>query len=178
MSLNLVCIIYCLHNHQNSKIHLTKFWLERTRGGNIVFIIRARLQEIRLVVVVTEKSSHSNVTGSPVPSSSEWTADYDDWDVTGGRTGWYSVLSNGSVPAILMPQNHSHDLPPTPSPEQIKQMEEETHRQFELLKVSVSIFRFEISSKRHNNIQMRYITCTICYIRGCQAEICFGHIQF
>lgn len=79
----------------------------------------------------------SITTGSPVPSASEWTADYEDvWDVTEGRAGWYGVLSSGSVSAVLLPQNHSHDLPPTPSPEQIKQMEEDTHRQFELLKIN------------------------------------------
>lgn len=82
------------------------------------------------------------VAGSPIPSSSEWSADYkDDWDVTEGRAGWHGVFSSGSVPAVLLPQNHSHDLPPTPSPEQIKQMEEDTHRQFELLKVSASVSR-------------------------------------
>jgi hypothetical protein len=59
------------------------------------------------------------------------------------------VYSNGSVPAVLLPLNHSHDLPPTPSPEQIKQMEEDTNRQFELLKVSASdsgIFAFSWDS--------------------------------
>jgi len=76
-------------------------------------------------------------TGGPIPSSSEWSADYEDeWDVTEGRAGWHGVFSSGSVPALLLPQNHSHDLPPTPSPEQIKQMEEDTHRQFELLKIN------------------------------------------
>ncbi|XP_069704138.1 sphingomyelin phosphodiesterase-like [Periplaneta americana] len=78
-------------------------------------------------------------TGSPVPASSEWTSDYEDrWDVTGGKAGWYGVLSNDSVPVVLRPQNHSHDLPPTPSPEQLKEMEEETNRQFELLKINYS----------------------------------------
>jgi hypothetical protein len=85
------------------------------------------------------------VAGGPIPSSSEWSADYEDvWDVTEGQAGWYGVFSNGSVPALLLPQNHSHDLPPTPSPEQIKQMEEDTHRQFELLKVSASVYRQEM----------------------------------
>lgn len=76
-------------------------------------------------------------TGSPIPSSSGWSAVYeDDWDVTEGRAGWYGVFSSGSVPAVLLPRNHSHNLPSTPSPEQIKQMEEDTHRQFELLKIN------------------------------------------
>ncbi|XP_021931289.1 sphingomyelin phosphodiesterase-like isoform X3 [Zootermopsis nevadensis] len=92
-------------------------------------------------------------TGSPVPSSSEWTADYDDWDVTGGRAGWYSVLSNGSVPAILMPQNYSHDLPPTPSPEQIKEMEEETHRQFELLKINYTRLLDDLDSELKEDLR-------------------------
>lgn len=43
-----------------------------------------------------------------------------------------------------MPRNHSHDLPPTPSPEQIRQMEEDTHRQFELLKVSAPTSKLEM----------------------------------
>ena len=47
----------------------------------------------------------------------------------------YGVLANESVPAILLPQNHTHDLPPTPSPEDLKKMELDTSRQFELLKV-------------------------------------------
>jgi hypothetical protein len=83
-----------------------------------------------------------------VPSSTKWAADYeDDWDVTGGWAGQYSVLSKDSVPAVLMPRNHVHDLPPTPSPEQIKQMEDETHRQFQLLKVSVSSYKLEVPLK-------------------------------
>lgn len=76
-------------------------------------------------------------TGSPIPSSSGWSAVHeDDWDVTEGQAGWYGVFSSGSVPAVLLPRNHSHNLPSTPSPEQIKQMEEDTHRQFELLKIN------------------------------------------
>lgn len=125
----MVCII-----HQNEKNAFNKIWLDRNRGGNIALFNKD--SKSTTGIVCYRKFYCCNIIGSPVPSSSEWTADYDDWDVTGGRTGWFSVLSNGSVPAILMPQNHSHDLPPTPSPEQIKQMEEETHRQFELLKVS------------------------------------------
>ncbi|PSN40825.1 hypothetical protein C0J52_15302 [Blattella germanica] len=71
--------------------------------------------------------------GSTVPVA-EWSEDYEDgWDVTGGR---YGVLSNGSIPAILLPQNHTHDLPPTPSPEELQKMEEETNRQFELLQIN------------------------------------------
>jgi hypothetical protein len=54
------------------------------------------------------------------------------------------VLGNGSVPAVLMPRNHSHDLPPTPSPEQIRQMDEDTDRQFELLKVSAPVSKLEM----------------------------------
>jgi hypothetical protein len=69
--------------------------------------------------------------------------------VTGGRSGWYAVLNNGSVPAVLLPQNHSHDLPPTPSPEQIRQMEEDTHRQFDLLKVSAPISKLEVQDILH-----------------------------
>lgn len=76
-------------------------------------------------------------TGSPIPSSSEWTTAHEDyWDVTEGRAGWYGVFSSDSVSAVLLPLNHSHELPPTPSPEQIEQMEGDTHRQFELLKIN------------------------------------------
>ncbi|PNF24994.1 hypothetical protein B7P43_G07965 [Cryptotermes secundus] len=104
------------------------------------------LVSILLVVSIT--------TGSPIPSSSEWTESYeDDWDVTGGRSGWYTVLSNGSVPAVLMPRNHSHDLPPTPSPEQIRQMEEDTHRQFELLKINYTRLLDELDTELKEDLR-------------------------
>ncbi|XP_049780611.1 sphingomyelin phosphodiesterase isoform X2 [Schistocerca cancellata] len=58
----------------------------------------------------------------------------DPWDVTGGRPS-YGVLANDSrsQQALLAPRNATHDLPPTPSPEDI---ERETRRQFEMMKIN------------------------------------------
>lgn len=62
------------------------------------------------------------------------TESYEDlWDITGGVER-FSVIGNNSmgVGVVLLPQNHSHDVPPPPTDEQL---EKENQRQFELLQV-------------------------------------------
>lgn len=74
--------------------------------------------------------SFCNFTGSPLRTDhhKKWGIDIsEEWNE-------FQLLSNeGDDPVVLIqPANHSHELPPAYTPEQI---EEQTMRQFQMLKV-------------------------------------------
>ncbi|XP_067010810.2 sphingomyelin phosphodiesterase [Anabrus simplex] len=107
-----------------------------------------------LVIVTVVRTA----AGGPIPDSesnetatAEWnqTAALEDlWDVTGGAEN-YHLLAN-SYSSVLNPQNHSHELPPAPSPEQL---EKETRRQFELLNVNYSQLLHDLDGELREDLR-------------------------
>nr|CAD7427774.1 unnamed protein product [Timema monikensis] len=75
---------------------------------------------------------------SGVPTQQHWNSssildDYDDLWPASYKMQQYGVVTN--MTALLNPANHSHKLPPVPTPQQ---MELDTNKQFELLKINYS----------------------------------------
>nr|CAD7604737.1 unnamed protein product [Timema genevievae] len=90
---------------------------------------------------------------SGVPTQQHWNSssildDYDDLWPASYKMQQYGVVTN--MTALLNPANHSHKLPPVPTPQQ---MELDTNKQFELLKINYSRLLSDIDGNLREDLR-------------------------
>ncbi|CAG2061259.1 unnamed protein product, partial [Timema podura] len=90
---------------------------------------------------------------SGVPTQQHWNSssildDYDDLWPASYKMQQYGVVTN--MTALLNPANHSHKLPPIPTPQQ---MELDTNKQFELLKINYSRLLSDIDGNLREDLR-------------------------